>query len=100
MKYEKPTVLDLNARAVQGQNPLACLAGTGVATIDCAPGAADLTTACYAGTNGYTWADDCMPGLDALSGNGSCFAGIAAYECSAGGTATAHNPTCTTGAAA
>ena len=95
MRYEKPIVMDLNARAASGQVPLACIAGGGVTPPGgCVPGSNDA--ACYAGTGGTEYSGDCIPGVSA-GPDASCLAGNAAdWECAAGVTPV-YSGACTVG---
>jgi len=94
MRYEKPAVMELNARTVSGQDPLACIPGNGVVPIGCNPGSYDAS--CYPGTVGYQFADDCIPGTGAGAGF-SCLVGNGAgWEC-AGGIAPEFPGACTAG---
>ena len=96
MQYEKPAVVELGSRAARGDEPMACLAGGGVAFIACAAGTTD--SACYTGAGGYETGSDCMPGTAAAGG--SCLPGGGnSYEC-AGGSGATYPGTCTVGPSA
>ena len=94
MRYEKPTVVDLNGRAAHGQNPLGCMPGGTVAGYCTAGG--DPTT-CSTGTGGTIYpGQDCYAGTTPVAGYG-CLAGVTAdFECSSGGTP-GYVGTCTVG---
>ncbi len=84
MRYEKPTIVNLSARAANGQNPLACMPGGAVAPNACFSGAGD--TACYTGAGGAESANDCLGGGEpGMLDPGSCLPGGGAFvECAAG----------------
>lgn len=92
--YEKPMVSDLSGRAAAGDEPCACVAGTGVAAITCFPGGNDA--ACYAGSVGLEVVEDCRNGTS--PDGASCVNGTTAtaYEC-AGGSGPLYPGTCTVG---
>jgi len=86
MRYEKPIVMSLNARARQatGESPLGCVAGpaAGGPHESCGSGGS-ATWGCITGGNasGLT---SCMPG-SAASVNGDCLGGTSVqYYCEAG----------------
>jgi hypothetical protein len=83
MKYQKPIILDLNARAASGQVPLMCINGgsAGGPLENCAYGVA--AGACSPG-NGGNYGDPCMSGNTPNYGNEGCISGGSAEECGAG----------------
>ncbi len=98
MRYEKPIVVNLNARATNGQDPLACFPGGTVAPVACATGAND--TFCETGTGGVVYpGQDCYNGVTPVAGYTCAAGGTAGYECAAGATPT-HGGVCTVGPSA
>lgn len=95
MRYQKPSLVDLNSITASGYVP-ACLPGTTVATMDCSVGGTD--TACYSGSGGIAYEGDCIAGAAPNTpGTGSCLSGgTTGYEC-ASGSVPLHAGTCTVG---
>jgi hypothetical protein len=92
MKYEKPIVMDLNARArhAAGQGPLACINGvtaTGSGESCGAGNSADFT--CLSGTSGY-FSFSCLSGGSASTGD--CLNGTAATGYCSGGSGQLGSP--------
>jgi len=90
MRYEKPLVMDLDARTVEGQEPLSCYSGD-------QPGGWEY---CGDGAGGSQFANPCITGHAAGGDPGLpvvCLAGPAATYCDAGAAGTGIGDDCTTG---
>jgi hypothetical protein len=85
MRYEKPNVIELNARArAAGQGPLACVDGSAAGGADetCGVGSSAGFT-CSPGTSGAAGAT-CYAGSSPSGGFEDCLSGTSAYYCEAG----------------
>ena len=81
MHYEKPIVMELNARArVTGQTPNACIAGLAADMNETCVDGALAAWACVPGGSpgtGYS----CTPGTNPDDSLGDCVDGTAAFQC-------------------
>jgi hypothetical protein len=97
MHYEKPIIVELSTGAMAQGGPKACMDGTAVTPVSCVGGSNDA--ACYAGTGGSQFPDDCLTGTSpGAPGEFSCLYGIsAAWECAGGAAPVEYTGTCTAG---
>ncbi len=85
MKYQKPIVMNLNARAqfADGQGPEGCVSGPAAGTWESCGDGGSATWGCTVGGAAGAY-PSCMPG-GAASGGGDCLGGSAVqYYCEAG----------------
>jgi len=84
MRYEKPMLMEIGARAAAGQGPEACIPGGNAGSIyeTCSEGVG-AGWSCVPGTGVSSGYGSCVPGDGA--GNADCFSGTAvSYYCGAG----------------
>ena len=95
MRYEKPMLMDINARPVSGQDPLSCFDGNDPGT----QGGYDICDVGTAAEN-YFW-PTCVEGHGAVPAPGEpttlCNTGGAANYCDAGGGGYLYPDNCTAG---
>lgn len=85
MKYEKPIVLNLSARAqsARGQGPQGCVAGPAAGTYESCGSGGSATWGCTTG-GAADFVTSCMSG-GAANGSGDCLAGsVVTYYCETG----------------
>ena len=97
MHYEKPIIVELSTGVMAQGGPKACMNGAAVTPVGCAAGLDD--TACYAGTGGSQFPDDCLTGTSpGAPGDYSCLPGTSAgWECAGGAAPVGYTGTCTSG---
>jgi hypothetical protein len=85
MHYEKPMVMELNARArVTGQTPNACIAGLAASGDETCVDGVNAGFSCVPGVNPGGLGISCAPGTSPDDGFADCADGATAFYCTPG----------------